>query len=287
MFKRILIATEVMAATFDMLKCLKNLKKMGAEECLLVQCFDPHDKSTAFTKAVLQGQLEQQKAILKEQGYEVETRVVPGFVNEEINRIATEEDFSVIVAVASRHSLVGGAVFGGVANELIHHVKKPLLLLRVPEKSDDLTSFEQECDLTRHILFPTDFSGNADLAFAYVKSMVASNVKQVTLVHVQEQGPIELVPPQLLKELSLRHREIMEEMKKELLAVGAAEVDIQLAFGSPTAEIIRIIDEKKIPLAVMGSQGLGFIKEIYLGSVSHNIARYSAASVLLIPAERD
>ena len=287
MFKRILIATEIMAATFDMLKCLKNLKKMGAEECLLVQCFDPHDKSAAFTTAVLQGQLEQQKTILTEQGYRVETRVVPGFVNEEINRIAAEEDISVIVAGASKHSLVGGAVFGGVANELIHHVKKPLLLLRVPEKCADGTSFEQECDFARHILFPTDFSDNANLAFAYAKKMVSSGVKQVTIVHVQEQAPIEPYPPQLVKEFSLRHRGIMEEMKKELLLVGAAEVDIQLAFGSPTSEIIRIIGEKKIPLAVMGSQGLGFIKEIYLGSVSHNIARYSNASVLLIPSERD
>lgn len=287
MFKRILIATEVMAATFDMLKCLKPLKKMGTEECLLVQCFDPHDKSAAFTTAVLQGQLEQQKAILMEQGYRVETRVVPGIVNEEINRIAVEEDFSVIVAVASAHSLVGGAVFGGVANELIHNVKKPLLLLRIPEKSDDVTNFLQECDFTRHILLPTDFSDNANLAFAYVKRMVASGAKQVTIVHVQEQAPIEPYPPQLVKEFGLRHRGIMEEMKKELLVVGAVTVDIQLAFGSPTAEIIRIIDENKMPLAVMGSQGLGFIKEIYLGSVSHNIARYSTASVLLIPSERD
>jgi len=36
----------------------------------------------------------------------------------------------------------------------------------------------------------------------------------------------------------------------------------------------------------MGSQGRGFIKEVFLGSVSNNVARHSAASVLLIPAVR-
>lgn len=110
MFKKVLIATEVMAATFEMLKCLKPLKKLGAEECLLVQCFDIRDNTAAFTKAVLQGQLDQQKEILTEQGYRVETRVIPGFVNKEINKIAVEEDCSVIVAVASDSSLIGGAV---------------------------------------------------------------------------------------------------------------------------------------------------------------------------------
>ncbi len=287
MFKKVLIATEVMAATFEMLKCLKPLKKLGAEECLLVQCFDIRDNTAAFTKAVLQGQLDQQKEILTEQGYRVETRVIPGFVNKEINKIAVEEDCSVIVAVASDSSLIGGAVFGGAGNELIHNVKKPLLLLRSPAKPAEVMSFSQECDFTRHILFPTDFSDNAKLAFDYVKRMVEFGVKQVTLVHVQEQAPIDPYPPQLVKEFSIRHRNIMEEMKKELLLAGALDVDIQLLFGSPTSEIIRLIAEKKIPLAVMGSQGLGFIKEIYLGSVSHNIARYSAASVLLIPSARE
>lgn len=79
----------------------------------------------------------------------------------------------------------------------------------------------------------------------------------------------------------------LQELKNELSAQGDVEVNIQLLYGSPTAEIIRLVRELNIPLVVMGSQGRGIIEEIYLGSVSHNVVRHSAASVLLIPAKRD
>jgi nucleotide-binding universal stress UspA family protein len=36
----------------------------------------------------------------------------------------------------------------------------------------------------------------------------------------------------------------------------------------------------------MGSQGHGFLREVFLGSTSHSIARLAPAPVLLIPALR-
>jgi nucleotide-binding universal stress UspA family protein len=57
--------------------------------------------------------------------------------------------------------------------------------------------------------------------------------------------------------------------------------------GSPTGEILKTIDQKDISLVVMGSQGRGFLEQVFLGSVSHNIARHANVSVLLIPANRE
>jgi nucleotide-binding universal stress UspA family protein len=37
---------------------------------------------------------------------------------------------------------------------------------------------------------------------------------------------------------------------------------------------------------VMGSQGRGFISEVFLGSVSHQVVRQAPVPVLLIPALR-
>jgi len=36
----------------------------------------------------------------------------------------------------------------------------------------------------------------------------------------------------------------------------------------------------------MGSQGRGFISEVFMGSVSHGVAMHSGAPLLLIPAKR-
>lgn len=286
-FSRIIIASDVSQTAFDMVKCLKDLKKFGADKCMLVQCLNPHEKNATFVRSVMEKNLQEQKKTLVEFGYEVETRVVTGNVKNEINRIAVDEDYSIIVVEAVEHSMIGEALLGSPANELIHHASKPLLLLRVSEVPVVGQNALRECDLSSHILFPTDFSDNAALAFGYVKNMIGNGVNNVTLAHVQDQSRISPYLLDRLVEFNRKDAKRLQEMKLELLEIADIEVDIQLLYGSPTAEILRLIREKKIPLVVMGSQGRGFIKDIFLGSVSHNISRHSDASVLLIPAKRD
>lgn len=288
-FKKMVIASEISKGEFDIIKCLKGFKKLGAEECLLLQCLNSYEvKSTisSFVTDILEENLNRQKKILLEQGYSVETRVVSGDMKHEINRIAKEENYSIIVAGVADHTLMGELFFGGAAHEVIHHASKPVLLIRVSDNPDEAISMSKECDITDHILFPTDFSDNANIAFEYVKKMVSGGVKKITLVHVQEQEWFEPYLQQPLKEFLEDAAKRLQEMKDELLNIKDVEVSAQVIYGSPSAELLKLIDELKISLVVLGSQGRGFIKEIYLGSVSHNIARHSAASVLLIPANR-
>ncbi|MBW8382433.1 MAG: universal stress protein, partial [Youngiibacter sp.] len=42
-----------------------------------------------------------------------------------------------------------------------------------------------------------------------------------------------------------------------------------------------------VNLIIMGSQGSGFMSELFLGSVSHNVLRHADCSVLVVPAERE
>jgi nucleotide-binding universal stress UspA family protein len=111
--------------------------------------------------------------------------------------------------------------------------------------------------------------------------------KKVTLVHVQDKSRIDRHLSHRLEEFNEIDTNRLQEIKKVLLDEGAVDVEIQLLYGSPSAEIIRLVHEQKIPLVVMGSQGRGFVKELYLGSVSHNMSRHSSASVLLVPAKRE
>lgn len=70
-------------------------------------------------------------------------------------------------------------------------------------------------------------------------------------------------------------------------AIGEVEVDVQLSIGSPAGEINKAVKEHNIFMIVMGSQGRGFLNEVFLGSVSHQVARHSSASMLIIPANRE
>jgi nucleotide-binding universal stress UspA family protein len=289
-FEKIVIASEISRDEFNMIKRLKDLQKLGTKECLLLQCLSPHERVTkisSFAADVFEVNLKKQKKILTEQGFEVETRIVPGIMKNEINRIAVEENFSIIVAGIAEQSMIGELFFGGAAHEVIYQANKPVLLIRVSGSPGEAPGSEKAGNLTDHILHPTDFSDNARIAFEYVKEMVAKGIKQVTLVHVQDPSRIEPKLSLRLKVFNEIDEKRLLDLKNELTDKGNVEVDVHLLHGSPSAELLRLIRNLNISLVVMGSQGRGFIKEIYLGSVSHNIARHSSASVLLIPAKRD
>jgi nucleotide-binding universal stress UspA family protein len=290
MFSRLIIATDLSPASFAVVNCIGGLKAYGARQCLLLQCLNLMDAAStalSYTTAFLESTIRQQKEVLEKQGYEVETRVVPGFAKTEINRIATEEKYSLIVVGSRGHSMMSEAMLGGVAYAVIHNARKPVLIVRlgVKQGQGNVCIQSAHCDFSEHVLFPTDFSENADHAFAYVKKLVDDGARRVTLLHVQDKARIDPHLKHRLEEFNEIDRTRLEKMKEALQKKGNADITIEVCYGSPFAEIIRIIRERNIHLVVMGSQGRGFVEELFLGSVSHNVARHSDAPVLLIPAK--
>lgn len=289
MLSRLLIATDLSPASFAVVSCLGGMKAYGAEHCLLVMCISMQEATAtalSYSTDTLEGILEEQKVLLEGQGLSVETKVATGSAKAEINRIAEEEDFDLIVVGSQGHSLVGGAILGGVAYGVINSAKRPVLVIPIRKMPGDENACTNEClpvercDFTRHVLFATDFSENADHAFSFVKEMAQGGARRITLLHVMDSAHID---HPVEKELANRR---LESMKKILRDGGDVRVDIRIAFGSPLQEIIRTVKEEDVHLVAMGSQGRGFIKEIFLGSVSHSVARSSDAPVLLVPYVR-
>lgn len=290
MFSRIIIATELSPFATSIISCLSELKSLGVKECLLMECLNPCEmdsKISEYYQSIIEENLKEQKEMLAVQGYTVSTRVTTGHIKNEINRIALEEDFSMIVVGATKHSMIGDAVLGGMAHEIVQYARKPILIVRVSNEPINKTKQADACNILEHTLFPTDFSENAEKAFEYVKKMVADGVKKVTLAHVIDKAIIEPYLKHRQEEFSESDYKKMEVLKEKLLTLGMVEVDIKLLYGSPSAELLKLIENEKISLIVMGSQGRGFIPEVFLGSVSHNLARHASASVLLIPTKRE
>lgn len=161
-----------------------------------------------------------------------------------------------------------------------------VIRLKISEKGGQTTCEVSTRDFSKHILFPTDFSDNAEYAFTYVEKLVEDGAKRVTLMHVQDRIRIEKYLEHQLDEFNRIDQERLERLKAKLQEKGATDVRIELPYGSPVKEILKQTKEAEVSLIVMGSQGRGFISEVFLGSVSNNIARHALASVLLIPAIR-
>lgn len=291
MFEKMLVISEISLNSDGVLKTLKELYNFGTRRCILLHCVNPYESRankpsyvTDYGDAIIKENLEKQKAVLQEEGFEVETRIVYGYVKKEVVRIADEEGLSLVVAKAEEHSMVGEMFFCGVACDVLYHSNRPILLIRVP---DGEPKEPKEVNLFDNVMFPTDFSPNAAIAFGFLKRIASHGLKKVTLVHIQDQAKIDPHILYKLEEFNEVDEKRLQSLKNELLELGVKEVEIQLMYGSPTTKIMELIEDKDISLVVMGRQGKGYIKEIFLGSLSNNLARHASCSMLLIPSKRD
>jgi nucleotide-binding universal stress UspA family protein len=213
----------------------------------------------------------------------VKVELAAGLPKLEINRIAAERGSALVVVGSHGQTMSGEVRLGGVASEVLHNARSPVLFVRLAITTiQDRTRCEVACSgLLDHILFPTDFSDNAEHAFATVKDLVASGAKRLTLMHVQDKERLSRHPADRLPELDRIDRERLERMKRDL-----GKVDYELAHGHPANEIVARAGKGDVSLVVMGSQGRGFVSEVFLGSVSQQVARRAPVSVLLVPAVR-
>ena len=288
MFSRFIVATDLSPASFAMLHCLGGLKNYGAGHCLLLQCLSPQELDStvsAYNANILNDILQQQKQIIEKQGFSVETRIVSGDTKHELNRIATEEQYSLFVVGTQEYSVVGEAFLGGVANDVMHHACKPVLLLRIDFKSGCKENVPSHFKFNEHILYPTDFSDNSNHAFPYVEKLVANGAKRVTLLHVRKQHPLD-------QQHSFRSGEGHDadqfrllRMKELLQQCGKADITTEVCAGNPTKEILRLIQEREVHLVIMATNSRGLMGELFLGSISHDVARHSEAGVLFIPPQ--
>ena len=293
MFKRFIIATEWSADADRFIENLRGLKALGAEECLLIVSYRlPYpavlEEASIAIFAEIPQAVEQhmavQKQMLEKQGFTVEAKLVEGLNKKELVTIALENDYETVVVGARKQSKWDELFTSGITYEIVHQSDIPVLIIRLPEEEEQGKIVSES--LIDHILYPTDFSIGSTNALEYVKQLVAQGAKKVTLVHIQDKDRVEPDKKDRLEEFNAIDRERLIQMKELLQGAGDVEVDIMIGYGNPSVEILRLIDEKDVRLCVMGSQGRGFVKELFLGGVSHNIARQSECSVLLIPVKR-
>lgn len=290
MFQTALIATDLSPATDHMLKCLSGLRALGTNRVVLLHALGIRylDEMQYLMSTYVEPPLAAQKAIIESLRFEAKTIVSPGPPALEVNRIAKQQNASLIVVGSHGSSLAKEMLLGGTAMGILHHAQLPMLVIRL-EIADEggVAHCTGECvDFRKHVLFCTDFSETAERAFLYLEKIVESGAKQVTLLHVQERARIEKHLRHRLDEFNQIDRSRLERLRTRLEQLGATHVQIELPYGSPIQEILRVAEHENTTLLVMGSQGRGFISEVFLGSVSHQLARRAPSPVLLVPALR-
>ena len=95
--------------------------------------------------------------------------------------------------------------------------------------------------------------------------------------------------PAALEDFSLSIQEVMREDSERLLTriasllpMNTGPVSKQIETGTPAEAILSAAEKEKAGLIVLGSRGLGPVKELLLGSVSHRVTTHAPCPTLVV-----
>lgn len=132
----------------------------------------------------------------------------------------------------------------------------------------------------KKILFPTDFSTASDAALAHAETLAKQAGAGLLIVHVEE-PPLAYGGGELYYGLPEPNSERIQKM---LEAVKPADPSVayehRLTMGDPAAEVVRLAEEEKPELIVMGTHGRTGLTRLLMGSVAEAIVRRSPCPVL-------
>ncbi|MCX5846923.1 MAG: universal stress protein [Deltaproteobacteria bacterium] len=290
MYEKVVIASDLSDATTHVINCVQDLKKMGTKEVILFHALGIKHLDALqydlvrYAEPILFGQQE----LLKRLGFSVKLAIGKDGIVWELVKVVEKENASLVVIGTHGRGMAFDTLLGGEAHKIMHNSRFPLLVIRLQlVKGEGEEKCAADClSFSRKILYVTDFSDTAQRAFTHLVKMVEIGAQRISLLHVQDQTRIEKHLRDRLEEFNAIDTERLEMLKSTLISKGAREVDILLKYGMPVNQILKLSKEDDYSFILMGSQGRGYVKESFLGSVSNNVVRRATLPVLLIPALR-
>ena len=98
-----------------------------------------------------------------------------------------------------------------------------------------------------------------------------------------------MMVPEVARDLyTTQERAMREEGERvlgtaaSLLPLSAGPVSKFIEVGNPIDVILSIAEQERIDLVVMGARGVGVLRELMFGSVSHRVVTHATASVLIV-----
>ncbi len=133
------------------------------------------------------------------------------------------------------------------------------------------------------ILFPTDFSHDAEHAFQYALTFARKFGAELHLLHViyfPPQTPeydIGQVIDGLIKNAETSLNKLVESVPEPH---PIFRLDVQV--GVEHVEITKFAEREKIDLIVMGTRGRTGLSHVFLGSVAERVVRHAPCPVLTV-----
>lgn len=149
--------------------------------------------------------------------------------------------------------------------------------------------------MIKTILVPVDGSEHANKAVVLASDLAQKYDARLIALNVLTEAGSDRVPPELrdyerLEHVRLTERSVLDSESERILSdaklqaqeKGAPKVETVRRSGDAAAIILEVANDQNADLIVMGSRGLGNVKGLLLGSVSHKVAQLSECSCITV-----
>ena len=140
----------------------------------------------------------------------------------------------------------------------------------------------------KKILVPCDFSAQSNEAFKLALGLASKSKAQIILLHVLGLPPVYSGAGEPLAFDPGDYADIDGEAKKKLdkMKANAASRSIkastEVVYGELVSSVKKLIESKKIDLVIMGTSGASGFLEVFIGSNTEKIVRFSTVPVLAV-----
>lgn len=175
-------------------------------------------------------------------------------------------------------------VFGSVTEKVLR--KAPCPVMSVPPRDSGAAT---GIPLFKRILCAVDFSDCSMRALTYAMSLAQEADAQLIAVHVLElrEDVAERIkfPIANLEEYRKRYEQDSRERLEQAIPESVrayCRVETQVVAGRAYREILRIAEEQRSDLIVIGVQGRGPVDRLFFGSTTNHVVRQASCPVLTL-----
>lgn len=283
MFEKILVPTDFSRYSQNVLECISELP--GHRDVVLLNVIHRTPISRSWDPASevenANEMIEKQKLYLQSLRFNVKTRVetiMEGDPAKVIQKVADEENASLIVMGARGKGRVRGLLLGSVSKNVLVYGRTNLLLMRYKVlEGENLGRFCRS--LFSKIICPTDFSQPARDVISFVSKL--EGVGEMDLQYVVASGESDEQIDAEIREAGAKLNDISKEIARPNL-----KVKVHVQVGNAPEEISKLADMEDASLIAMSSHGRGWLEQLTVGSTTYETARISNRPVLIVRAEK-
>lgn len=279
MFEKILVPTDFSSHAKKVVECIgqipgiKQVVLMSViSRSVITRVWDP----VAELKEV-EARLMEEKKLIDAPGVEVKVRavsVLEGEIANAVQRVAEEENVSLVAMGARGKSRIQSVLLGSVSRNALRFGDTHLLIMRY--KVLDSGEMEMYCDrIFSKVLFPTDFSQPAEVALSFLKSI--QGIGELVLLNVVSTGETD----EEIEENQAAANKKIEDITRDLEKSGI-KVTPKVLVGHPVETIRTVAEEENVSLIAMSSQGAIAIKKGRIGSTAYDVANSVDKPVLIL-----